>query len=170
MGMSLALNLEEFVRITNHSSERIWGRYDGHDYEWAPEGEEGCYQDVHVLVATHIFGYLPPGAQLTPERVEDIRTRAFQRLGWLGLPEQSMASALGKLRQITIGPLPQAPNVRVLRPQDEYRPPTIEMVEADTEPAPRVAPGTPAGAGDGHSVTVPEVSPEPARARKGQAK
>ena len=139
MSQSLLLNLDDFVRITNNSDEVVWGRYDGRDYEWQPKD----FLDVHKVVATHVFGYIPPEAQLTQERMEDIRVRAFMRLGWLGSADQSLKTALAKLRTIAIEPVPPFPNVRVLRREDPHQPPQIEMVDPEL-PAPRVAPG-PAG-------------------------
>ncbi len=139
MSQNLLLQLEDFVRITNNSEETLWGRYDGRDYEWAPKES----LDVHKLVATHVFGFIPPEIPLTPERVEDIRVRAFMRLGWLGGANQDMKSALKKLQGICIEPIPPFPNVRILTRDDPNRAPQIEVIQPESS-APRVAPG-PAG-------------------------
>jgi hypothetical protein len=167
MGQSLLLNLDDFVRITNLSDEEISGRYDGKDYDWRPEE----YLDVHKIVATHIFGWLDPERQYTAKDATEIRERAMLRLGWIqpihrpGEPEQNMKYALAKLKKVRIEAVPPFPNVRILRPKDaqgqtdDYRMPEFEVIPS-TEPAPRVAPGTPVGDGSQSGSEAPKLAPE----------
>lgn len=169
MGQSLLLNLEDFLRITNKSEGQIEGRYDGKDYIWAP----GEYLDVHKVVATHIFGWLDPMLQYDPKVAQEIRERAFLRLGWVSGPRNlDMKHAMGQLKSICIEPVPPFPNVRLLRAKDasgtidDFRMPSFEVLpegEQASESAPRVAPGTPMGGGaDGPQPVNPakDLRPE----------
>jgi hypothetical protein len=166
MGQSLLLNLEDFVRITNHSEEIISGRYDGKDYDWHPNE----YLDVHKVVATHIFGWLDPEKVYTAKDAQEIRERAMLRLAWVqpvhrpDEPEQTLKHALAKLKKVTIEAVPPFPNVRILRPRDaqgqpdDYRMPEFQVIPA-TEPAPRVTPETPVGGGEQGASSNPVPKP-----------
>lgn len=157
--MSLLLNIDDFVRITNTSSELIVGRYDGKDYEFPPPARDGEHveyfpQDVHKVVARHVFGWLDPKLTYTEKDAQEIRERAFLRLGWVsGEPDKTLTKAFVRLREIRIEPVPPFPNVRVLRPDSEYKMPKFEVIPVDeTESAPPVAPGKQVSeAGEAHA-------------------
>jgi hypothetical protein len=171
-GPSLLFNFEDFVRITNHLPEEVTGRYDGRDYVWeaAVEGQDPAYLDVHKIVATHIFGWLDPARTYLAKDAQEIRERAMLRLGWVQpihnpnapVTENPLKPALRKLQKISIGPLPPFQNVRLLRPkdadgnEDPNRAPVIDVLPAETEPAPRVASGTPVGAGEAPKPALPK--------------
>jgi hypothetical protein len=147
--MSHLFEIEDYLRITNCSEEPIQGRYDGRDYLWEP----GEHLDVHKDVARHIFGFVTPDMGFDAKRVQDLRERAFMRLGWMGRSDQTLKMALEKLRQtVVIEPMPIAQNVKVIRKDNPHLAPSIEVTETSA------AGGSGAGVGDGGSTAVPEVS------------
>jgi hypothetical protein len=157
MGTSLALDFSDYVRITNTSDAEIKGRYDGRDYLWRPH----AYLDVHKVVAVHVFGFIPmemaEALKEHPDRLEDIKTRAMMRLGWLKVGED-FAAARAKLALIRITPVPMPENLRVLRPDDPHLMPQVEAF------VPGIAGGSESrtiDAGDNTpaAVSIPDVSP-----------
>jgi hypothetical protein len=159
MPSSLALDFSDYVRILNNSDQPIQGRYDGRDYRWEPHG----YLDVHKVVAVHIFGFIPPevaeALKEHPDRLEDIKTRAMMRLGWLKVGED-FASARQRLTAIRITPVPMPENLRVLRPEDPHLMPRVEAH------VPGIAGGSESRTADAGeqppaAVPIPDVSPAP---------
>jgi hypothetical protein len=158
---SLLLNFEDFVRITNHSSEEIDSRYDDKPYTWAP----GQYLNVHKVVATHVFGWLDPDKQYTQREATEVRERAFLRLNWVNF-QRDMKYALGKLKEISIEPVPPfGTNVRVIRGRtpdgvlDDNRAPAIEVLPESTELASPGSPG-PQGESGTQGPPSPPLGPE----------
>lgn len=84
-----ALDLSEYVRVTQRTGTVLKARYDGRDYVF----KDGEPTDIHMLAAKHIFGF-----------GEDDKTNAFHRLGLLN--NMTMEMALEWLNDIEFGDVP----------------------------------------------------------------
>jgi hypothetical protein len=72
-----ALDLSEYVRVTNRTGAAIKSRYDGRDYLFSTNEPT----DIHQLAAAHIFGF-----------GQKDKTNAFHRLGLLNHMTVEMAN------------------------------------------------------------------------------
>jgi hypothetical protein len=72
------------ILIHNGTEVKVVGRYNGSDYEFPPNEDTPCEEDV----ARHIFGY-----------GEKEKAEALLRLGWI-LPGQSKEEALKRLAMV----------------------------------------------------------------------
>jgi hypothetical protein len=131
------LNVDDFVRITNTSSETIVGRYDGEDYTFpAPtsdvdgQSQEFFPVDVNKVVAQHVFGWTDPKKTYAQKDLNEIRERAFLRLGWVKQNDpNALVDAYRRLQFVKIEPVPPFPNVRIIQPRHEYEMPKLETAQ-----------------------------------------
>lgn len=122
------------IRVVNNLKERIFGRYDGEDFEFLP----GASVRLPILAAIHIFGF---GQQ--------DKTRALNNLGWLRQSEDR-EKAMAKLNRITFTEAPPLIEAEVEPEEDEpageLTPPHSALPPPSPEASGGGAPGTRPGA------------------------
>jgi hypothetical protein len=118
-------NREEFVRVTNATSETITGRFASDDYEFPP----GEAVDIHLAAAAHMFGF-----------GEEDKSRALARLGWVH-SSADIKPAMARLALVTFS---DVPGIEKVTPINKNLPTRAPSLTGDgTEGAALVAPEDP---------------------------